>query len=109
MSYAVSLVLLFLAAVLEAGGDALMRLGIYRPATARRFLFFLAGGLVLTTYDYTVNAPNWDFGRLFGRIRGVLLPGRTVDRVLYIRSKAVDVHCRRRFADSIGRADRLSG
>jgi len=40
MSYAVSLVLLFLAAVLEAGGDALMRLGIYRPATARVFFSF---------------------------------------------------------------------
>ena len=65
MSYAASLVLLFLAAILEAGGDALMRLGIYSP-TSRRFVFFLAGCLVLTTYGYTVNAPRWDFGRLLG-------------------------------------------
>jgi hypothetical protein len=50
MSYAVSLVLLFLAAILEAGGDALMRLGIYSPTTQRRFVFFLVGCLVLTTY-----------------------------------------------------------
>jgi drug/metabolite transporter superfamily protein YnfA len=60
------LILLFLAAVLEAGGDALMRLGIYSPTTARRFLFFLAGCLILTTYGYTVNAPRWNFGRLLG-------------------------------------------
>jgi drug/metabolite transporter superfamily protein YnfA len=66
MNYAVSLVLLFLAAVLEVGGDALVRVGIYSPAAARRFLFFLAGGLVLTTYGYTVNAPRWHFGRLLG-------------------------------------------
>jgi drug/metabolite transporter superfamily protein YnfA len=66
MSYAVSLVLLFLAAILEAGGDALMRLGIYSPTNLRRFVFFLMGGLVLTTYGYTVNAPRWDFGRVLG-------------------------------------------
>jgi drug/metabolite transporter (DMT)-like permease len=66
MSYAVSLVLLFFAAVLEAGGDALMRRGIYSPTTGGRFLFFLAGCVVLATYGCTVNAPRWDFGRLLG-------------------------------------------
>jgi len=57
------LVRLFLAAGLEVGDDALMRLGIYSP-TMRRFLSLLAGCLVLTTYGYTANAPRWDFGRL---------------------------------------------
>ena len=66
MSYALSLALLFLAAVLEASGDALMRQGMYSPTTARRFLFVLAGCVVLATYGYTVNAPRWDFGRLLG-------------------------------------------
>jgi drug/metabolite transporter superfamily protein YnfA len=66
MSYAVSLVLLFLAAVLEAAGDALMRLGIYSPTTGRRFVFFVVGCFVLATYGYTVNAPRWEFGRLLG-------------------------------------------
>ena len=66
MRYGTSLVLLLLAAVLEAGGDAFIRAGIYSSAALRRLLFFVAGTLVLTAYGYTVNAPPWDFGRLLG-------------------------------------------
>jgi small multidrug resistance family-3 protein len=58
-------VLLF-AALLEAGGDALMRLGLRSPTPTRAALFFVVGGLVLTSYGYAVNAPSWDFGRLLG-------------------------------------------
>jgi drug/metabolite transporter superfamily protein YnfA len=61
----VSLLLLFLAAVLEAGGDALMRAGL-RSAVPLRFAFLLAGAAFLFVYGYTVNAPRWDFGRLLG-------------------------------------------
>src|SRR5437762_2546029 len=31
-----------------------------------RASLFLIGGLVLFTYGYVVNAPQWDFGRLLG-------------------------------------------
>ena len=65
MNLATSLAILFLAAVLEAGGDALMRLGLH-AAPGRRPLLFVAGALVLFAYGYTVNAPAWDFGRLLG-------------------------------------------
>ena len=54
------------AAFLEAGGDALMRMGLRSPTHLRAGLFFVLGGLVLTFYGYTVNAPPWDFGRLIG-------------------------------------------
>jgi drug/metabolite transporter superfamily protein YnfA len=66
MRYGISMAFLLLAAVLEAGGDALVRSGIHSPTLARRALLFLVGGLVLTAYGYTVNAPPWDFGRLLG-------------------------------------------
>ncbi len=66
MRYGISMLVLFLAAALEAGGDAFMRAGIHSPTIVRRYLLFLAGGLVLTAYGYTVNAPAWDFGRLLG-------------------------------------------
>ena len=66
MRYGISMAFLLLAALLEAGGDALMRSGIHTISGVRRLLFFLAGGLVLTAYGYTVNAPPWDFGRLLG-------------------------------------------
>jgi small multidrug resistance family-3 protein len=58
--------ILLCAAFLEAGGDALMRMGLRSPTHARAALFFVLGGLVLTFYGYAVNAPPWDFGRLLG-------------------------------------------
>lgn len=58
--------MLLLAAILEAGGDALIRTGLDTPSLVRRLMLFLAGGLILFTYGYAVNAPRWDFGRLLG-------------------------------------------
>ena len=60
MSYGVSMIVLLAAAVLEAGGDALMRGGLHAPSLARRLLFLLAGSVVLALYGYTVNAPPWE-------------------------------------------------
>lgn len=56
---------LFSAAVLEAGGDALIRKGLHAPA-ATRIAFFLAGAAILFGYGCMVNAPKWDFGKLLG-------------------------------------------
>lgn len=66
MRYGVAMLFLFLAALLEAGGDAFMRAGIHSAALGRRALFFLAGCMVLAAYGYTVNTPPWNFGRLLG-------------------------------------------
>jgi drug/metabolite transporter (DMT)-like permease len=57
---------LFLAALFEAGGDALVRAGLNVPSASRRLGFMLAGAAVLFVYGFTVNAPGWDFGRLIG-------------------------------------------
>jgi drug/metabolite transporter superfamily protein YnfA len=59
-------VLLFLAACLEAGGDALIRFGLHGHRIVARVGLFLAGAAVLFTYGLVVNAPPWDFGRLLG-------------------------------------------
>ena len=66
MRYFAALILLVTAAVLETGGDALVRLGLHSSLTARRTLFLVAGGLVLFGYGCLVNGPPWDFGRLIG-------------------------------------------
>jgi len=66
LRYSLAMVVLLCAAFLEAGGDALVRVGLRSPTHARAALFFVLGGLVLTFYGYAVNAPTWDFGRLLG-------------------------------------------
>jgi small multidrug resistance family-3 protein len=57
---------LALAAVLEAGGDALVRNGLHAPALPVRLGFMALGAVVLFAYGVTVNLPSWDFGRLLG-------------------------------------------
>jgi len=59
------LAVLTLAAVMEAGGDALVRSGLHGAGMARLGLFAF-GGIVLFTYGVTVNLPSWDFGKLLG-------------------------------------------
>jgi small multidrug resistance family-3 protein len=60
-----TLLLLLLAALLEAGGDALVRSGLHGSGT-NRLAWLLAGGVVLFAYGCAVNSPPWDFGRLLG-------------------------------------------
>src|SRR4030095_11582519 len=61
-----TLLVLFLAAVLEAGGDALVRSGLRTSVLTTKALWFITGGVVLFSYGWVVNAPPWDFGRLLG-------------------------------------------
>lgn len=65
MPVAPALLLLALAALLEAGGDALVRKGLGIHGLPRG-LWFAAGALILFIYGLTVNLPGWDFGRLLG-------------------------------------------
>jgi drug/metabolite transporter (DMT)-like permease len=65
MSLPMILALLFVAAILEAGGDALVRNGLHATGPSR-FRFFLIGAAVLFAYGYVVNSPPWKFGDLLG-------------------------------------------
>lgn len=56
------LVLLVLAALLEVGGDALIRGGLQR----RGITLLLAGALTLVVYGFMVNMTKLDFSRLMG-------------------------------------------
>lgn len=66
MSRTTALLILFAAAVLEAGGDAIVRAGIHSAQLASRIGMFLLGGCILFAYGWVVNAPPWDFGKLLG-------------------------------------------
>jgi drug/metabolite transporter superfamily protein YnfA len=57
---------LLLAALLEAGGDALVRSGLHGATMQARVGFMAMGAVVLFAYGVTVNLPPWDFGRLLG-------------------------------------------
>jgi len=63
----VTIVVLILSAVLEAGGDALIRVGL-----TGRIVMFIAGGACLVAYGVLVNQGKVDFGRLIGAYIGVL-------------------------------------
>lgn len=66
MSRLIVLILLFVAALLETGGDALVRTALHASSTGSRIGSFVVGGLALFGYGYVVNRPPWDFGRLLG-------------------------------------------
>jgi small multidrug resistance family-3 protein len=57
---------LALAALLEAGGDALVRFGLKSTSTFERVGLFLLGAVILFAYALVVNAPSWSFGELLG-------------------------------------------
>lgn len=57
---------LLAAAGLEAGGDALVRGGLFGAALPRRLALLALGAAVLFIYGCVVNLPRWDFGRLLG-------------------------------------------
>jgi len=61
-----SLLLLLLAALLEAGGDAFVRVGLRTPAEFTRLFAYGTGALMLFAYGRLINATRWDFGRLIG-------------------------------------------
>jgi drug/metabolite transporter superfamily protein YnfA len=65
MNLVTAYLILVLAAVLEAGGDALVRVGLHSPSL-KRIGFFVLGGAVLFAYGVVVNSPPWDFGKLLG-------------------------------------------
>ncbi len=56
-----TLAILILAAALEVGGDALVRIGLRGPA-----YWLAAGGFVLFAYGVLVNLSGFDFNRLMG-------------------------------------------
>lgn len=58
--------ILILAALLEAGGDALVRAGLRSQTAGLRVFLFAIAGVALLLYGLTVNAPLWDFGKLLG-------------------------------------------
>jgi drug/metabolite transporter superfamily protein YnfA len=58
----VALSIFVAAALLEVGGDAVVRQGL----RGRSLVLVAVGGLMLATYGVVVNLVKWDFSRLMG-------------------------------------------
>jgi hypothetical protein len=61
-----ALLVLAIAAALEAWGDSFFQAGFYRSSGAGRVAALAAGTIVLALYGSAVNLPRWDFGKLIG-------------------------------------------
>ena len=59
-------VFLLLAALLEAGGDALLRKALLGSAGSVRLILFVMGSAVLIAYGTVVNLAPLEFGQLIG-------------------------------------------
>lgn len=66
MRYVIPLALLVLATTLEAGGDAIIRVGLRYPIPQLRIALMLVGAVVLYGYGLTLNLAPLDWGRLIG-------------------------------------------
>ncbi len=60
------IVVLALAAFLEAWGDSFFQVSFYRSSGMGRILAFAAGAVVLACYGAVVNTLRRDFGKLLG-------------------------------------------
>jgi small multidrug resistance family-3 protein len=65
MSRYVALLLLLGAALIEAGGDWMVRSGM-RASSWQRAAWFVMGAAVLFAYGWTVNRPPWKFSEVIG-------------------------------------------
>ena len=66
LRYLIPLALLVLATTLEAGGDAIIRVGLRSHPVPLRLALMLAGTAVLYGYGLTLNLAPLDWGRLIG-------------------------------------------
>lgn len=53
-------------ALLEAGGDALVRKGMHAATLLNRLLLYICAAAMLFAYGWLVNRPSWSFGSLLG-------------------------------------------
>lgn len=83
MKVLLPLALLVLATTLEAGGDAIIRVGL-RSDFLPRAALILAGGTALTLYGTVLNLAPLDWGRLVGAyVATFFVVGQVIARVAF--------------------------
>jgi small multidrug resistance family-3 protein len=77
---------LLIAAALEAGGDAVVRQGLYNGVGLSRLALIGAGGLILLGYGTFLNTAPVDFGRVVGLYIAMLFVVWQIINFLIVRA-----------------------
>lgn len=89
-----ALVVLSIAALLEAWGDSWFQTGFYRSSGGGRVFAIVAGAVVLALYGSVVNVPRWDFGKLIGMyVVLFFLAAQLLARVRFGQTPTLPVLC----------------
>ena len=84
--------LLLVATTLEAGGDAVVRVGLHQHTIGVRMLLLLLGGIMLFCYGVVLNQAPFDFGRLIGAyVATFFVVGQVINLVAFRTSPSVPV------------------
>jgi len=85
-------VVLVIAASLEVLGDSFFQSGLYRSSGAQRAMWFVLGIAVLGLYGWSVNLPQWDFGKLLGAYVALFfVVAQVVAKVRFHQSPSVPI------------------
>ena len=93
MEKCIVLSLLLVATTLEAGGDAVVRVGLHHQATGVRMaLLLLLGGIMLFCYGVVLNQAPFDFSRLIGAyVATFFVVGQVINLVAFGASLSTPV------------------
>ncbi|MEJ0015800.1 MAG: hypothetical protein WDN25_04395 [Acetobacteraceae bacterium] len=92
MEKVVVLCLLLVATTLEAGGDAIVRIGLHHGAPAIRLGLLLLGAAMLFGYGVVLNQAPFDFGRLIGAyVATFFVVGQVINLVAFGMAPSVPI------------------
>lgn len=92
MRYLIPFSLLVLATTFEAGGDAIIRIGLRPHSIPARVLLMLAGTVVLYGYGLTLNLAPLDWGRLIGAyVATFFVVGQIINLVVFGTAPSVPI------------------
>jgi hypothetical protein len=84
MKYTFIFALLLLATILEASGDAIVRIGLNTSGIPMRVLLMLSSGAILFGYGLTLNLAPLDFGPLIGAyVATFFVVGQIVNLIVF--------------------------
>ena len=88
-----ALLVLAIAAFLEAYGDSFFQVGFYRAPNYGRLAAIVLGIIILGCYGALVNGPRWDFGQMLGvYVVFFFLMAQLLNRVRFGQAPTVPVY-----------------